>query len=158
MFVILPTIHFNPKNTYFMTVLNSKLKDHVKDTYALDIGTLHFLENIAIVEFNHGLHITIENSKSIFSHIEKYFNHNTFGLIANRVNSYSIHPLDMQRIREVYPNLGAYAVVATDKASKMSAEIENSFCQTHDINFDNLYEAVEMVNQRLLETIEGSIS
>jgi len=141
-----------------MTVLNSKLKDHVVDSYVLDMGTLYFLEHIAIVEFNHGLHITIESSKPIFSKIEEYFNHNKFGLIANRVNSYSIHPLDMQRTKEVYPNLGAYAVVATDKASKMSAEIENSFCRTHDISFDNLYEAVETVNQRLSETKKLTIS
>jgi hypothetical protein len=141
-----------------MTFLNSKLKDHVMDTHVLDIGTLYFLEHIAIVEFNDGVHLTIENSKPVFSAIEDYFNHNEFGLIANRVNSYSIHPLEMQQIKDVYPNLGAYAVVATDKASKMSAEIENSFCQTHDINFDNLYEAVEMVSQRLLETIKASIS
>lgn len=64
----------------------------------------------------------------------------------------------MQRTREVYPNLGAYAVVATDKASKMSAEIENSFCQTHNINFGNLYEAVDTVNQRLTEVNKVSIS
>lgn len=141
-----------------MTVLNSKLRGHVVDSYVLDTGTLYFLEQIAIVEFNDGLHITIESSKSIFHQIETYFNHKRFGLIANRVNSYSIHPLDMQRTREVYPNLGAYAVVATDKASKMSAEIENSFCQNYDINFDNLYEAVETVSQRLSETQKAPIS
>ena len=128
------------------------------DSQVLDIGTIYFLEQIAIVEFNHGLHVTIETSKPIFSQIENYYNHNKFGLIANRVNSYSIHPLDMQRTREVYPNLGAYAVVATDKASKMSAEIENSFCQTHNINFDNLYEAVDTVNQRLTKVNKVSIS
>jgi hypothetical protein len=133
-----------------MTVLDSKLKDHVKDSLVLDIGTLHFLENIAIVEFKHGLHLNFENTADLFYTINDYFNHTSFGLIANRIHSYSIHPLDMQRAKQRYTHLKSYAVVATDRASKMSAEIENTFCQNEHISFDNLYEAVETVYQRLL--------
>lgn len=141
-----------------MTVFESKLRKHVKDTLTLDIGTLHFLDKIAIIEFKLGVHLTMDNTKHLFETIDSYFNSQHFGLISNRINSYSIQPLDMKRTKDAYENFKFYASVSTDKASKMNGEIENSFCPNLKISFDNLYEAVETIHQRLSQLPNNSIA
>ena len=53
--------------------------------------------------------------------------------------------MDIDLFREKSKNLCAYAVVGHNTASKMNAEIENSFCISDKINYESLYEAIDVV-------------
>ena len=69
--------------------------------------------------------------------------------MANRINSYSVNLIDASHYREKAKNLYAYGVVGHDLASKMNAEIENEFCTSKKVDYDNIYDAVNSVYDKI---------
>ena len=133
-----------------MKVLESNLKNHVIKSVSHDIGDVYFFNHFAIIEFGDGQHVTLEGSTGLLDHIKNYFGESrSFGVISNRVNSYSMQPMDVARAKEQFPNLAGYGVVANTSPGRLSAHIEDTFCTTQNIKFNNLYEAVETINSRV---------
>ncbi|MBP0902200.1 hypothetical protein ACFSKN_04835 [Mariniflexile gromovii] len=118
----------------------------------MKLGDIYFFHNFAVIEFNEGVHIDIYNSDQIFEELDYYYgNSKPFGVIANRVNSYSVNLMDLDLFRKKLKNLCAYAVVGHNLASKMNAEIENTFYKKGKINYDSLHAAFEAVNNKLVK-------
>ncbi|MFD0836012.1 hypothetical protein ACFQ0I_09570 [Mariniflexile aquimaris] len=137
-----------------MTILDSEFVNHILKTSKINLGIIYFFEHIAIIEFNEGVHIDINNASEIIEELNAFFGPSKpYGVIANRINSYSVKLLDAKLILYQAKNLCAYAVVGHNSASKMNAEIENMFCNATKINYDNIYEAISSVNSRVKETI-----
>ena len=135
-----------------MNISTSVFSNHILNSKKLKLGDIYFFHNFAVIEFNEGAHIDIYNSDEIFDELNNYFGYSKpFGVIANRVNSYSINLLDIDLFREKSKNLCAYAVVGHNMASKMNAEIENSFYKHDNINYDNLHDAIDAVTNKLIE-------
>jgi len=133
-----------------MTIEKSNVANHIVKQIQSEVGTLHFFEHIAVLEFNEGTHIDLISVGKTLSDILEYFgNSKPFGIIANRVNSYSISLLDIKDAKQALPNLAAYGIVSYNSASRMSAEIESSFCYWEDICFDNLYQGLEVIYKRV---------
>ena len=133
-----------------MTIEKSNVANQIVKQTQSEVGTLHFFEHVAVVEFNEGTHIDLITVRKILSDILEYFGSSKpFGIIANRVNSYSISLLDIKEARQALPNLAAYGIVSYNSASRMNAEIESSFCYWKDICFDNLYQGLETIYQRV---------
>ncbi|NND52436.1 MAG: hypothetical protein HKN54_08515 [Flavobacteriaceae bacterium] len=133
-----------------MKVLESNLKNHVIKSVSHDIGDLHFFNHFAIIEFSEGQHVTLEASIKLLDNIQNYFGDaRSFGIISNRVNSYSMQPMDVVKAKERFTNLAGYGVVANSSPGRLSAHIEDTFCTTQNIKFNNLYEAVETINSRV---------
>ncbi|MCD2259087.1 hypothetical protein [Psychroserpens luteolus] len=137
-----------------MNIINSNVASQVVKQTQSEVGTLHFFNHIAVVEFNEGTHVDLSSAKKTINDVFEYFgNEKPFGFVANRVNSYSISLMDVPEVKSIFPNLVAYGVVSHNQAGRMNAEIENNFCSTYDIVFDNLYEGLNTIHNRVLEQI-----
>lgn len=133
-----------------MSITEYNIADKILGKKVTNFGTLYFFKHIAIIEFNEGVHIDATNTGDTIIDLVDYFGQNTpFGLLANRVNSYSIDLLDVKDVMQILPNLAAYAVVSHNEAGRMNAEIENSFCKSHNISFSNIYEGLDFVCKRV---------
>lgn len=133
-----------------MKVLDSNFKNHVIKTALHDVGDVHFFNHFAIIEFGEGQHITLEAAAGLLDNIQKYFGkERSFGVISNRVHSYSMQPMDVAKAKERFKNLVGYGVVANSSPGRLSAHIEDTFCTTQNIKFDSLYDAIDMISQRV---------
>ena len=142
-----------------MKTLDSNILHQVTDVFQSDLGKLYFFNHIAVVEFNEGVHVTIESTSELLYELVNHFGTiRPFGLVANRVNSYSISPIDSEQIKSKLDNLVAYGVVSSSWAGEMNCEIENDFCKSADIHYKSLYEALvgvfSKVKEELLLTLD----
>ncbi|GAA3604780.1 hypothetical protein Q4Q39_09210 [Flavivirga amylovorans] len=141
-----------------MKIIESEISNHIIKTKKKELGTIFFFNHIAVIEFNEGVDIDINNSIGFFDEFKSYFgNSRPFGVIANRIYSYSVKLMDADLFRNQAKNLCAYGVVGHNPASKMNAKIENNFCLSDNIDYDNLYEAIDSVynkvKQQLMHTL-----
>ncbi|WP_431134477.1 hypothetical protein [Psychroserpens mesophilus] len=142
-----------------MTIVDSKVASQIVKQEQSDAGTLHFFNHIAVVEFKEGLHIDLNSGRKTIHDLMTYFgNTKPFGLVANRVNSYSISLLETMEVKSIFPNMVAYGVVSHNEAGRMNAKIESSFCSSKDISFDNLYEGLDAVYLRVIDKLGVSLN
>jgi hypothetical protein len=114
------------------------------------LGNIFFFNHIAVVELSEGVHFDINNAPIIIDELQSYFGEDQpYGVVANRVNSYSVDLLKTPSFRERAKNLYAYGVVGHDLASKMNAELENDFCASEKIDYDTIYDAINNVYNKL---------
>lgn len=133
-----------------MKTIESDFSNQIIKSVKNKLGNIFFLSDIALIEFDEGVHVDINNSTDLFKQINDYFGlSKPFGVITNRINSYSVNLLDAELFRQKVKNLCAYAVVSHDLAGKMNAEMENSFCISENINFDSLYTAYYKVHSKV---------
>ena len=137
-----------------MKITESNVANHILKSVTQKLGTIYFFNHIAVIEFNEGVHVDINSSSEVFESLYAYFGKSRpFGVVANRVYSYSVKLLDADLFRKKSENVCAYAVVGHDRASIMNAEIENRFCEAPQINYDNLYEALDNVYSRVKDKL-----
>ncbi|MFD1162081.1 hypothetical protein [Hwangdonia seohaensis] len=142
-----------------MRIIESEFSNHIIKSVQKDLGNIYFFNHIAVVEFNEGVHVDIDNSKEIFDEINTYFGTaKPFGVIANRVNSYSVKLLDADLFRKKVKNLCSYAVVSYNLAGKMNAEIENSFCLSENISYNSIKEAINNVYGKVKTSTSFSLN
>ena len=142
-----------------MTITNSTVALNIVKKSKSKAGTLYFFDHFAVVEFNEGVHVDLSSAKDTIYDLMNYFGESRpFGLIANRVNSYSISLLDAQEIKTALPNLAAYGVVSHNHASNMNAKIEDSFCETQMIHFNDLHECLDSIYHRVKQSIITSFN
>lgn len=129
-----------------MKIINSDFSSEILAFFQNHVGNIFFFNHLAVVELNEGIHFDKNNCDTIIGELRRYFGSKPFGVIANRVNSYSVNLLDVPVFREQTKNLIAYGVVGHDLASKMNAEMENDFCASDDkIDFDSIYDAINNI-------------
>ena len=137
-----------------MTIVDSNVASQIIKQEQSDAGMLHFFNHIAVVEFNEGMHLDLNSGRKTINDLMNYFgNTKPFGLIANRVNSYSISLLETPEVKSIFPNMVAYGIVSHNEAGRMNAIIESSFCSSGNISYDNLYEALDTVYKRVKNKI-----
>ncbi|WP_323789063.1 hypothetical protein [Psychroserpens sp.] len=142
-----------------MTIVDSNVTSQIIKQEQSDAGMLHFFNHIAVVEFNEGLHLDLNSGRKTINDLMNFFgNTKPFGLIANRVNSYSISLLETPEVKSIFPNMVAYGIVSHNEAGRMNAIIESSFCSSDNISYDNLYEALDTVNKRVQDKIMMSLN
>lgn len=143
-----------------MTITNSNVASQIVKQEQSEAGTLHFFNHIAVVEFNEGVHADLNVGKKMINDLINYFgNSRPFGIVANRVNSYSISLLETTEVRSIFPNLVAYGIVSHNQAGRMNAEIESQYCSsTSNISFNNLYEGLDTVYKRVVKQLSLSLN
>ena len=88
-----------------MTIVDSNVASQIIKQEQSDAGMLHFFNHIAVVEFNEGMHLDLNSGRKTINDLMNYFgNTKPFGLIANRVNSYSISLLETPEVKSIFPN------------------------------------------------------
>jgi hypothetical protein len=126
-----------------MKISESKFSNQIIKFVENSLGKIFFFNHIAVLEIHDGVHIDIKNAPLIINELTLYFGQtHPFGVIANRINSYSVNLLDTERYREQAKNLYAYGVVGHDLAGRMNAELENDFCISDKVDYNNLNEAI----------------
>jgi hypothetical protein len=133
-----------------MTITNSHIAIHILNHIKSRIGTIHFFEHLAVLEFYDGAHIDLNSFRKTINNINLYYGPNQpYGLLCNIVNSYSIDLLDITKIPSLMPNLVAYGIVTHNEAGRMSADLQSGFCNLTNISFSNLYEGFNAIYQRV---------
>ena len=142
-----------------MTITNSNVASQIVKQEQSEAGTLHFFNHIAVVEFNEGVHADLSTGKKMINDLMEHFgNSKPFGIVANRINSYSIALLETKEVRSIFPNLVAYGIVSHNQAGRMNADIESQYCSSNNISFDNLYEGLDTVYKRVQEHTTFSLN
>lgn len=142
-----------------MTITDSNVASQIVKQEQSEAGMLHFFNHIAVVEFYEGIHVDLTSAKKTIEDLMKYFgNQKPFGLVANRVNSYSISLLETAEVRSIFPNLVSYGVVSHNEAGRMNALVENSFCLSENISYDNLYEALDTVYKNVTNKLNFTLN
>lgn len=137
-----------------MTITKTNLAPQIIKQSKLNAGNIHYFNHIAVVEPSEGVHFDRSVISKVITDLKTYFGEDRpFGIVANKVNSYSVSILDVKDMKSEIPNLASYGIVSYNKAGKLSAKIESSFCERKDICFNNLYEGLDVVYHRVKQRI-----
>lgn len=107
----------------------------------MEIATYFFYGNIVIVEAKEGILLSYKKDFSVLLNALNITDSNPWVYIANRINSYSIQPMDYKYLNKI-PTLKAMAVVNYSEAGHLNAGLEAKFCKKPFQVFYNLTEAV----------------
>ncbi|MFS4481474.1 hypothetical protein ACKGJY_00525 [Hyunsoonleella sp. 2307UL5-6] len=133
-----------------MKITESDFSCQIVKSVQTNLGHIFFFNHIAIVELNEGIHFNINNAHLILDELKSFFgDKQPFGVIANRINSYSIDFKNIQKYRAQLRNLQSYGVVGHDSISMMNAIIENDFCISEKIYYDTIYDAINHVYHKV---------
>ncbi|WP_262733373.1 hypothetical protein [Gaetbulibacter sp. NE] len=133
-----------------MRLTESQLKSKILKTYNLKNGIAHFFENFVVIETSEGVFSDFENSKDLISLIDLHFGtQKPFGIISNRVNSYSINILDSEKFKQRFPNAIAKAVVAYSNRTTDISKLESYFCHIKRKDFTCLLESEKWMRKEL---------
>lgn len=133
-----------------MKLQDSSFADKVIIHYSFDFGNVYFLQNIIITEFKEGIVSSFKKVKEIIDYAEKLYGPKTSIIyISNRINSYSVDPIDLIKTNNKYPNLKAVGVVYHAKMSQRFLNIEKMFCSKPIENFYSLGDAMNWATNLL---------
>ncbi|MDY8135854.1 hypothetical protein [Aquimarina sp. 2201CG5-10] len=124
-------------------------EEDVVHEYELNTGKVFFYKDYLIIEVAEGVCFNHEKAKELSKLTNLHFKDRPFGYISNRINSYSVEPTDYIKIKEVFPNIKAFAIVTYNDFQKTSVRIENMFFQGDIVSFDNLENAVDWVKEQI---------
>ena len=139
-----------------MKLIDSKLSGQIIESHTVNSGKLYFLKDIVIAEFNEGVHIDFDSSLDYIGLIvEFYGNDRPYGYICNRINNFSISPLDYPKFNRALNNLGIYGIVFNNHFDRINFNIEKRFCDKPYKGYNDLYTAFNQVsifvNKRKIE-------
>ena len=130
-----------------MKLFDSKLSGNIIISHSIKSGKLYFLEDIVVAEFNEGVHIEFNSSQEYISLIiDFYGQERPFGYICNRVNDFSISPLDYPKFNRALNNLTMYGIVNNNHFDHMNCNIEKRFCDKPYKVYYDLYTAFNQVS------------
>lgn len=113
----------------------------IKKTLETDIGMVYFYGNIVVFEANEGVTLSYKTGFSILLKCLTVVGSRPCVYISNRINSYSIKPMDYKYLNKV-PTLKCCGIVTYSGVGHSNAELESTFCKKPFRIFDNLTEAV----------------
>ncbi|MFV9550844.1 hypothetical protein [Algibacter sp. PT7-4] len=135
-----------------MKIIESDFSNQIIKSVESRLGNIFFFKHLAVVELNEGVHFDMSNASLIINELNSYFGNSTpYGVVANRINSYSVNLIETPLFRKKAKNLYAYGVVGHDLGSKMNAEMENDFCISEKVDYDTINEAFNGVNNKIIK-------
>ena len=115
----------------------------------MPFGSLELHDHYAIGIINEGEDLRATENKSLIKACTAYYKNNNFGYISNRINSYSVDPTVYINTSKL-PNLVAIALVISDPAQQLSADIEKVFFAKPFEYFTSLQEAKKWIRNMVL--------
>jgi len=111
--------------------------------HSFDFGTVYFLPHILISEFNEGITFSYKHALEFLDLAEEFYQGNENVIyISNRINSYSVKPLDWIKIKNKYDCVKSIGIVHYNKLGKRFLNIEKLFCPVPINDFHSLDEAI----------------
>lgn len=134
-----------------MTVENSVLKSAIQDRVQLLNGTVFFFENFFVTEMDEGSNVDFSNSQDLITAVADHFmDGRPYGMICNRINSFSINLMDAEKFNQVSNGMVAKAVVTYSENAEKALEIENHFCMfPNKKEFKSVLEAEAWMEQQV---------
>ncbi len=132
-----------------MSITETPLYQNVKSHKTISLGDLFFFENYLVTEFNEGVEINYNNFDAVRELIREHFGDDSFGLISNRINSYSIVVTDAPLFNQCQ-SLKAYATVTYSLFAEKVFDVENYFFKFNKQNFNSLTDAKMWVEDTLV--------
>lgn len=126
--------------------MNKKLQHNLPDEFTLEkvmeseVGVFYFYGNIIVFEAYEGVVVSYKTGFSILLKFLSILGTKPFVYISNRVNSYSINPVDYKYVNNI-PTLKSLGIVYYNEMGKANAELEEKFCKKPFQIFNNLTEA-----------------
>ena len=111
-----------------MKVVESKIADLVIKKNKTELGFIYFFEDVLVVEFNEGVHIDYQASREHIDLILDFYKSKPFGYICNRIDKFSVYPLDFSKFNKALNNLTAFCIVCYSEFDRINTEIESMFC------------------------------
>lgn len=140
-----------------MSIIETALYQDIVSHKITSLGHLFFFKNYLVVEFNEGVEINYRNFEEVRNLIHDHFGDQNFGLISNRINSYSIVITDAPQFNEC-ETLKAYATVTYSLFAEKVFNVENYFFDFNKKNFHSLAEAKAWVEDTLRRNTKLSIT
>ncbi|WP_157805275.1 hypothetical protein [Confluentibacter citreus] len=131
-----------------MSITETPLYQNVKSHEKTSLGNLFFFENYIVAEFFEGVEINYNNFETVRELIKEHFGNDSFGLISNRINSYSIVITDAPLFNQC-ESLKAYATVTYSLFAERVFNVENYFFKFNKQNFNSLTDAKVWVEDTL---------
>ena len=102
--------------------------------HVFKFGRIEFQDSYAVITCDEGVHIDLNEISEIEDIIHQTYQGHKFGLIAHRVNHYSVNPI---AINKLFSNkyLIAGAIVGQTRITKENAELENKIVKEAPIKF-----------------------
>lgn len=140
-----------------MSITETALYQNVKSHKTTSLGNLFFFENYVIAEFYEGVEINYNNFETVKELIKEQFGNESFGLISNRINSYSIVITDAPLFNQC-ESLKAYATVTYSLFAERVFNVENYFFKFNKQNFNSLTDAKVWVENTLTINTQQSLN
>lgn len=122
-------------------ISNPLTENNLSHTLETQIGTVRIYDNILVFEALEGIVVSHKNGFSVLLESLKILGTKSWVYISNRINSYSIKPIDYEYLNKI-PSLKAVAVVNYNEMGFSNAQLEAQFCKKPFQVFHNLNDAV----------------
>lgn len=130
-----------------MKLIDSKLYSHIIESHKIKLGYIYFFKDVVVVEFNEGVHLDFNVSQEYIGLITDFYGQERpFGYISNRVNDFSISPLDYPKFNRALNNLAMYGIVNNNHFDRINYNIEKRFCDKPYKGYSDLYTAFNQVS------------
>jgi len=103
---------------------------------------------MVIAEINEGVHIDLKSSQEFFKIANAFYaNNKPFGYISNRINHFSVSPLDFANYSSKLENIKAFCAITYDNYyDKMNVEIERRFYTKPFYSTNEIEDAINWTN------------
>lgn len=133
-----------------MRTIDSPIYLEVLEKQHLTIGDFYFFKNLLIAEVKEGIHLDTKNTATLLKIINSFFKDRPFGHIANRINQYSVSPLDLARYSKKLDNVVSFCAIVYNKPyDEMSVKIEQHFLEEPLHIASNLEDAANWSNKKV---------
>ena len=126
-----------------MKITDTNLKELIEYVHVSKYGNYYFFKDFIVSEIKQGVIYNWEASQdAIEAAIEYYGENPSICYISNRVNQYSVNPIDWFKFFKSEKNLNGYAIVSYTENGWINALIEKLFFSSKIERFNNLSEAI----------------
>ena len=132
-----------------MRTVDSPLYQDVLETYHLTIGDFYFFKNLIVAEVKEGVHLDTSNTKTLIKITKSFFKNRPFGHVTNRINQYSVSPLDLVHYSNQLENAVSFSsIVYNNHFDEMNVKIEQHFLKKPFYIANNLADAANWAKEK----------
>lgn len=137
-----------------MRIIDSPFYEKVIEKHHLTIGDFYFFENLLVSEVKEGIHLDESNTNTLLKITNSFFKNKPFGHVANRINRYSVSPLDFANYCKALIKVESFTtIIYNNYFDEMNIEIEKHFLKKPYYVANNLDDAF-LWNKQIIENIE----
>ncbi len=130
---------------------------NIREIREFEFGVFYFFDGLVISEMKKGIVLEWEMAeKAVLAAQEIFRKNQPIVYISNRVNSYSVNPLDWVKFYNHRHQLAHYAVVGRTNGSFASAMLERLFFKSSIVQFEDLGDALQWGLGKLDHTYQST--